>query len=157
MNYILAIDQGTTSSKVLVMDTDLNAVAEKSIPFEQFFPQPGWVEHDADQIWKSVEDSIQEVCNKYMLTFNAYNNNHLAKRFRLSSNKFFHDYVKPYGEDYMDYFGLDVLEFFTECADYGDHTVNNVVTWPDHGHLGFTGHVLLFEYVLKFIEELQVK
>ena len=62
--YILAIDQGTTSSKVLVMDTALNAVAEKSVPFEQHFPKPGWVEHDLDQVWESVRLSIEAVCKK---------------------------------------------------------------------------------------------
>ena len=101
---------------------------------------------------------IQEVCTPELgLTFDEYNDNQPAKRMRLSSRKFFADYVKPYGEDYMDYFGSDVLEFFTECADYGVHDVNETVTWPDSGHLGFSGHVLLFEYVLNFIKELQSK
>jgi glycerol kinase len=62
--FILAIDQGTTGTKVLVMDQLLNSVAEKSISFEQYFPQPGWVEHDADQIWKTVEAGIAEVIQK---------------------------------------------------------------------------------------------
>ncbi len=62
--YLLAIDQGTTSSKVLVTDTHLNVIAEKSTPFEQHFPKPGWVEHDLDQIWASVEESISEVIQK---------------------------------------------------------------------------------------------
>ena len=62
--YILAIDQGTTSSKVLVMDTNLNSVAEKSTPFEQYFPQPGWVEHDLNQIWESVLSGIEAVSKK---------------------------------------------------------------------------------------------
>jgi glycerol kinase len=63
-NYILAIDQGTTSSKVLVMDTSLNSVAEKSTPFEQHFPKPGWVEHDLNQIWESVVASIEFCVSK---------------------------------------------------------------------------------------------
>jgi glycerol kinase len=63
-NLILAIDQGTTSSKVLIMDSELNAVAEKSVPFEQHFPKPGWVEHDLDQIWQSVLTSIEDVTQK---------------------------------------------------------------------------------------------
>ena len=62
--YILAIDQGTTSTKVILMDDALNSVAEKSVPFEQYFPNPGWVEHDADQIWKTVEEGIQSVIQK---------------------------------------------------------------------------------------------
>lgn len=64
MKYILAIDQGTTGTKVLLMDTALNLVAEKSTPFEQHFPQPGWVEHDLEQIWKSVEAGIAAVVAK---------------------------------------------------------------------------------------------
>ncbi len=62
--YLLAIDQGTTSSRVLVMDTSLNPVAEKGFPFEQHFPQPGWVEHDLNQIWESVALSIEDVAKK---------------------------------------------------------------------------------------------
>jgi len=64
MKFILAIDQGTTGTKVLVMDHALNPVAEKSTPFEQHFPQPGWVEHDLDQIWQSVAAGISAVVQK---------------------------------------------------------------------------------------------
>jgi len=60
-NYILAIDQGTTGTKVLVMDLNLNPIAEASTPFEQHFPQPGWVEHDLKQIWESVCTGIKSV------------------------------------------------------------------------------------------------
>jgi glycerol kinase len=51
--YILAFDQGTTSSRAIVFDRDghLLTVAQKE--FQQSFPQPGWVEHDADEIWSS--------------------------------------------------------------------------------------------------------
>ena len=59
--YVLAIDQGTTSSKVMVMDSELNLVAEHATPFEQHFPAPGWVEHDLNQIWQSVITGIQAV------------------------------------------------------------------------------------------------
>lgn len=61
MKHLLAIDQGTTGTKVLVMDPTLHAVAEANIPFEQHFPQPGWVEHDLEQIWASVLRGIEEV------------------------------------------------------------------------------------------------
>ena len=49
--YILALDQGTTSSRAILFASDgaIAAVAQKE--FEQIFPQPGWVEHDPDQIW----------------------------------------------------------------------------------------------------------
>jgi glycerol kinase len=51
MKYILALDQGTTSSRAILFDHDgaIAAVAQKE--FQQIFPQPGWVEHDAQEIW----------------------------------------------------------------------------------------------------------
>lgn len=63
-NYILAIDQGTTSSKVIVMDQNLNLVAEAATPFEQHFPSPGLVEHDLNQIWDSIQKSMALVTEK---------------------------------------------------------------------------------------------
>src|SRR6185436_17160671 len=51
MNAILALDQGTTSSRAIVFDVAgaIRAVAQKE--FTQHFPQPGWVEHDPEEIW----------------------------------------------------------------------------------------------------------
>lgn len=60
-SLLLSIDQGTTGTKVLVMDTDLNRIAEQYTPFEQHFPMPGWVEHDPEQIWESVRKGIDSV------------------------------------------------------------------------------------------------
>jgi len=51
---ILAIDQGTTSSRAIVFDRDLRPVATAQQEFTQHFPDSGWVEHDPDQIWDSV-------------------------------------------------------------------------------------------------------
>ena len=53
MPYILALDQGTTSSRAIVFDHDgaIRAVAQKE--FTQIFPQAGWVEHDPQEIWAS--------------------------------------------------------------------------------------------------------
>src|SRR5258707_3635780 len=53
MTYILALDQGTTSSRAIVFDRSgaITAVAQKE--FRQIFPQAGWVEHDAREIWAS--------------------------------------------------------------------------------------------------------
>ncbi|MSX02592.1 MAG: glycerol kinase GlpK [Actinobacteria bacterium] len=48
---ILAIDQGTTGTTCLVFDGSLNLLARSYSEFEQYFPQPGWVEHDAGEIW----------------------------------------------------------------------------------------------------------
>src|SRR5450755_1814452 len=53
MRYILALDQGTTSSRAMLVGQDgrVHAVAQR--PFEQIFPKPGWVEHDPVEIWSS--------------------------------------------------------------------------------------------------------
>jgi glycerol kinase len=55
---LLAIDQGTTGSTALVMDQSGKTLGRKNVEFEQHFPQPGWVEHDAEQIWQSVVDAV---------------------------------------------------------------------------------------------------
>jgi glycerol kinase len=57
---ILSIDQGTTGSKALLMDRELNVIAENTVDFQQHFPKPGWVEHDVDQIWDSVVQAIKK-------------------------------------------------------------------------------------------------
>jgi glycerol kinase len=61
MDYILAIDQGTTGTTALLMDTGLNRVAEASVDFEQHFPKPGWVEHDLGEIYSTVVQTVREV------------------------------------------------------------------------------------------------
>jgi glycerol kinase len=52
--YLLAIDQGTSSSRTVVYDHDANIVASEQQEFAQLYPQPGWVEHDPEAIWASV-------------------------------------------------------------------------------------------------------
>lgn len=61
MNYILAIDEGTTGTTALLMDHELNPVAEASVDFEQYFPKPGWVEHDLTEIWAAVVQTVKAV------------------------------------------------------------------------------------------------
>jgi len=61
MDYILAIDQGTTGTTALLMDGNLNRVAESSVEFEQHFPKPGWVEHDLEDIWSTVVQTVRAV------------------------------------------------------------------------------------------------
>ncbi len=58
--YILALDQGTTSSRAIVFDHNgqICSVAQKE--FTQYFPKPGWVEHDANEIWSSEASVIAE-------------------------------------------------------------------------------------------------
>ncbi len=53
MKFILALDQGTTSSRAIVFNHKGQIVAVAQKEFQQFFPKPGWVEHDAEEIWKS--------------------------------------------------------------------------------------------------------
>jgi glycerol kinase len=60
-NYILAIDQGTTSSRSLLIDKNGNVIATAQKEFTQIFPQPGWVEHDAEEIWETQFATIKEV------------------------------------------------------------------------------------------------
>jgi glycerol kinase len=52
--YVLAIDQGTTGSTVLLVDEALHVRARGYAEFPQIYPEPGWVEHDPEEIWKSV-------------------------------------------------------------------------------------------------------
>lgn len=54
--YIVAIDQGTSSSRTVIFDEAARPVASAQQEFPQIYPQPGWVEHDPEQIWGSVLD-----------------------------------------------------------------------------------------------------
>jgi glycerol kinase len=53
-NYILAIDQGTTSSRVIIFDDNGQIISYQGSEFKQYFPKPGYVLHDATEIWESV-------------------------------------------------------------------------------------------------------
>ncbi len=66
--YILAIDQGTTSSRAMVFDKKgaIQCVAQQE--FTQHFPKPGWVEHDAEEIWASVQNVVREILGKISAT-----------------------------------------------------------------------------------------
>lgn len=61
MKYVLAIDQGTTSSRAILFDSDCNIVDCAQQEFPQHFPQPGWVEHDPEDIWNSVRETVAQV------------------------------------------------------------------------------------------------
>ena len=52
--FILTIDQGTTSTRVVVFDSQARAVGMAQQEFTQHYPKPGWVEHDAEEIWSAV-------------------------------------------------------------------------------------------------------
>ena len=62
--FVLALDQGTTSSRSILFDASGSAVATAQEEFEQIFPQPGWVEHDANQIWETQLRTARSVLEK---------------------------------------------------------------------------------------------
>lgn len=66
--YILAIDQGTTSSRAIIFDRHTNIVESVQREFGQIFPKPGWVEHDANEIWLSVINVVMEAITNSGLT-----------------------------------------------------------------------------------------
>ena len=64
MSYILALDQGTTSSRAILFDAQGRVVQVAQKEFRQFFRQPGWVEHDANEIWQSQLEVMLEACDR---------------------------------------------------------------------------------------------
>jgi len=62
--YILAIDQGTTSSRAMIFDHDGQVVSVAQKEFTQYFPKPGWVEHDPDEIWGTTLGVIADALGK---------------------------------------------------------------------------------------------
>ena len=64
MKYILALDQGTTSSRAILFNHDGGIVATAQKEFGQIFPKPGWVEHDAQEIWATQAGVASEVLHK---------------------------------------------------------------------------------------------
>lgn len=68
MKYIVALDQGTTSSRAIVFDHEQNIVAVGQKEFQQIYPQPGWVEHDPMEIWATQYGVLQEALIKAGIT-----------------------------------------------------------------------------------------
>ena len=62
--FLLALDQGTSSSRSIVFDAHGQIVAMAQREFRQIFPQPGWVEHDPREIWSSQLATAQEALAK---------------------------------------------------------------------------------------------
>ncbi|HLU23817.1 MAG TPA: glycerol kinase GlpK [Bacillaceae bacterium] len=62
--YIMALDQGTTSSRAILFDHNGEIFHTSQIEFKQYFPQPGWVEHNANEIWSSVLAVIARVLSE---------------------------------------------------------------------------------------------
>ena len=67
MRYVLALDQGTTSSRAIVFDEECAPVSVAQREFRQIYPQPGWVEHDPEEIWRSqIEVAREAIANARM-------------------------------------------------------------------------------------------
>ena len=64
MTHILAIDQGTTSSRAILFDEDLRPVAQAQEEFPQHYPRPGWVEHDPSDLWATVAGTARAAIEK---------------------------------------------------------------------------------------------
>ncbi len=60
MDFILAIDQGTTSSRAIIFDGEQNIISSSQKEFTQIYPNSGWVEHDPEEIWESVLSTCRE-------------------------------------------------------------------------------------------------
>ena len=64
MKYVLAIDQGTTSSRAILFNRAMEPEFMSQQEFPQYFPKPGWVEHDPEEIWNSVLSVCKSVIVK---------------------------------------------------------------------------------------------
>ena len=61
MNYIIAIDQSTSSTKALLFDEQCHMVARTNVDHQQYYPQTGWVEHDAEEIYQNMIEAIRQL------------------------------------------------------------------------------------------------
>ena len=67
MTYVLAIDQGTTSTRAIVFDATMQVVATAQEEFDQHFPRSGWVEHDAEDLWATTVTTCREAIERAAL------------------------------------------------------------------------------------------
>jgi glycerol kinase len=65
--YLAALDQGTTSTRFIVFDRTARIVAQAQEEHQQIYPSPGWVEHDADEIWRRTQDVIRNAMSQQIL------------------------------------------------------------------------------------------
>ena len=63
-DYVAALDQGTTSTRCMMFDHGGNVVAVEQLEHEQIYPKPGWVEHDANEVWQRSQDVIEGALSK---------------------------------------------------------------------------------------------
>ncbi len=66
--YVLAIDQGTTSTRAMIFDRESNVVGMDQREHQQIYPQPGWVEHDPLEIWQRTQEVVREALARAGLT-----------------------------------------------------------------------------------------
>jgi glycerol kinase len=66
--YLLALDQGTTSTRAIVFDADGTARGTAQVELPQIFPQPGWVEHDPEEIWRATQEVLRRAVDAAQLT-----------------------------------------------------------------------------------------
>ena len=71
--YVLAIDQGTTSTRAMIFDRAGEVIAVDQLEHEQIFPRAGWVEHDALEIWRNTREVIGGALGKA-----NFNSRHIA-------------------------------------------------------------------------------
>lgn len=64
MDYVLSLDQGTTSSRAILFDRTGRVIAQSQKEFQQYYPAPGWVEHDATEIWNSQLEVARNVLSR---------------------------------------------------------------------------------------------
>ncbi len=62
--YVMALDAGTTSNRAIIFDADSKIIGVAQKEFTQHFPQPGWVEHDAEEIWSSMHEVMREALDQ---------------------------------------------------------------------------------------------
>ncbi len=66
--YVAAIDQGTTSTRFMIFDHDGSVVGSDQLEHQQIYPKPGWVEHDANEIWQRTQEVMDGAMNKVGIT-----------------------------------------------------------------------------------------
>lgn len=97
--YIMSIDQGTTSSRVILLDHAGSLVSQASVEFPQIFPKPAWVEHNPNQIWNSVQQAAEKVLSQSkatkedILAIGITNQRETVVAFRRSTGQILHNAI----------------------------------------------------------------
>ncbi len=63
-DYIISIDQGTTSTRAILFNTHGKSLVKSQLEFKQYFPKNGWVEHNPEEIWNKTKKVLVDVINK---------------------------------------------------------------------------------------------